>query len=84
MRIHTKRESLGKETWNDDGQLSGNQGMTFIAWMNLVDQQVEIYRQPKGLEYVDKQVLRGDDAISPGGRRNLCRIIGGLVGREFT
>lgn len=33
--------------------------------VNLVDGQVEVYREPKGLEYSEKQVLKGDDLISP-------------------
>lgn len=33
--------------------------------VNLIDQQVEVYRQPQGMEYVEKQALRGDDAVSP-------------------
>jgi hypothetical protein len=33
--------------------------------INLIDQQVEVYRQPRGLEYAEKQVLKGDTVISP-------------------
>lgn len=33
--------------------------------VNLVDNQVEVHRQPKGLEYADKQILRGEETVSP-------------------
>lgn len=33
--------------------------------VNLVEQQVEVYREPKGLDYSHKQVLKGDNVISP-------------------
>ncbi len=33
--------------------------------VNLLDQQVEVYRQPKGLEYTEKAIRRGADAVSP-------------------
>lgn len=33
--------------------------------VNLVDNQVEVYRQPKGLEYAEKQILKGTEAVSP-------------------
>ncbi|MCO6044897.1 Uma2 family endonuclease [Aeoliella sp. ICT_H6.2] len=33
--------------------------------VNLADGQVEIYRQPKELEYTEKRVLRGKESVTP-------------------
>jgi len=33
--------------------------------INLVEQQVEVYRQPKGLEYAEKRNHQGDDIVTP-------------------
>lgn len=33
--------------------------------VNLIDHQVEIYRQPHGLEYTQKHVLKDSDSVSP-------------------
>lgn len=33
--------------------------------VNLVDKQVEVYRQPRGLEYAVQHILSGGDVVSP-------------------
>lgn len=33
--------------------------------VNLADGQVEVYRQPQGLEYAEKRILRGEERVSP-------------------
>jgi len=33
--------------------------------VNLIDQQIEVYRRPAGREFQDKSVFRGDSTVSP-------------------
>jgi Uma2 family endonuclease len=33
--------------------------------VNLIDQQIEVYRKPVGREYQDKAIFRGDASVSP-------------------
>ena len=33
--------------------------------VNLIDQQIEVYRNPAGREYLDMTIVRGDSSVSP-------------------
>lgn len=40
-------------------------GITDYWIVNVIDQQIEVYRNPTGREYRDKSIYRGDTAVSP-------------------
>lgn len=33
--------------------------------VNLIEQQIEVYRNPAGRDYLDKTIVRGDSSVSP-------------------
>lgn len=61
--------TVGNLSLEDDrGEKLGVYAEAGIAdyWIvNLIDQQIEVYRNPVGREYQDKSVFRGDSPVSP-------------------